>query len=123
MRKRQVVLVIEDVQPGTTIDGEVLRCRLSPRSLVVSVVRAHWIAVQIVGARQLEDLNRARAFLCDIASRQHHNCDVFPTVEKVRNRIARFVTCSQFCASASLTFAGCSPHCVHLSAPPQARSR
>lgn len=59
MSSRRVVIVIMDIPEGTTIDGEV-----------------------VVG-RQLKDLNRARAFLCDIAARHQKYCDVFDSVERV----------------------------------------
>lgn len=41
---------------------------------------------EMVGARQLKDLNRARAFLCDIAARHQKHCDVFDSVENVTNK-------------------------------------
>lgn len=37
---------------------------------------------QLVQGQQLDDLNRARAYLCDIASRQRKHCKVYPTVKK-----------------------------------------
>lgn len=63
MSHRRVVLVILDIEEGTVIDGEV------------------------VGTRQLKDLNRARAFLCDIAARHQKYCDVFDSVENAVNHI------------------------------------
>lgn len=62
MSHRRVVIVIQDIRDGIRIDGEV------------------------VAGRQLKDLNRARAFLCDIAARHQKHCDVFDSVEAVRNK-------------------------------------
>lgn len=60
MSQRRVVIVILDIPEGGKIDGEP------------------------IGGRQLKDLNRARAFLCDIAARHQKYCDVFDSVENVR---------------------------------------
>lgn len=63
MRNRSVVLVILEIEENTLIDGEQ------------------------IGSRQLKDLNRARAFLCDIAARHQKNCDVFDSIESAINHI------------------------------------
>jgi hypothetical protein len=63
MSSRRVVIVILDIPEGAKIDGEV------------------------IGGRQLKDLNRARAFLCDIAARHQKYCDVFDSVESAVNHI------------------------------------
>jgi len=63
MAQRRVVIVILDIPEGSRIDGEV------------------------IGGRQLKDLNRARAFLCDIAARHQKFCDVFDSVENAVNHI------------------------------------
>lgn len=63
LRQRGVVLVILDLAPDTIIDGE------------------------LIGGRQLKDLNRARAFLCDIAARHQKNCDVFDSIESAVNHV------------------------------------
>jgi hypothetical protein len=57
---RSVVLVIEEIPANTRIDGD------------------------LIEGRQQKDLNRARAFLCDIAARHQRYCDVFDSVENVR---------------------------------------
>jgi len=59
LSQRNVVLVILDIQAGMVIDG-----------------------IEI-DERQRKDLNRARAFLCDIAARHQKYCDVFDSVENV----------------------------------------
>lgn len=56
---------------------------------------------EVVGPRQLADLNRARAFLCDIAARNQDNCDVFDSVERV---------CSGLLVSAHRVLPGDQPH-------------
>lgn len=61
MSSRRVVIVIMDIEGGSRIENEVIE------------------------GRQLKDLNRARAFLCDIAARHQKYCDVFDSVEKVRH--------------------------------------
>lgn len=63
MAGRKVALVICDIPEGTQIDNEL-----------------------IVG-RQLKDLNRARAFLCDIAARHQKFCDVFGSIEAAVHHI------------------------------------
>lgn len=67
MSHRRVVIVIIDIPEGGKIDGEP------------------------IGGRQLKDLNRARAFLCDIAARHQKFCDVFDSVENAVNHI--IMTC------------------------------
>ncbi len=59
LSQRNVVLVILDIPPSTVIDE-----------------------IEI-DERQRKDLNRARAFLCDIAARHQKYCDVFDSVENV----------------------------------------
>lgn len=59
MSQRRVVIVIMDIPEGNKIDNE------------------------LIGGRQLKDLNRARAFLCDIAARHQQYCDVFDSIEMV----------------------------------------
>lgn len=63
MSNRKVVLVILNIPEGTLVDGEV------------------------VGNRQLKDLNRGRAFLCDIAARHQKHCDVFDSIEQAINHV------------------------------------
>lgn len=63
MAKRNVVLVILDIPEGTIIDDHPL------------------------DERQLKDLNRARAFLCDIAARHQTHCDVFDSIDNAINHI------------------------------------
>jgi hypothetical protein len=63
MAARRVVIVILDIPENTRIDGE------------------------LIGGRQLKDLNRARAFLCDIAARHQKYCDVFDSVENAVHHI------------------------------------
>lgn len=63
MSGRRVVIVILDIPEGSKIDGEVIQ------------------------GRQLKDLNRARAFLCDIAARHQKYCDVFDSVERAVTHI------------------------------------
>jgi hypothetical protein len=60
---RRVVLVIEDIKAGTLIDNE------------------------LVAQRQLKDLNRARAFLADIAARHQKKCDIHNSIESAINHI------------------------------------
>lgn len=60
LSQRRVVIVILDIPEGARIDGD------------------------LIEGRQLKDLNRARAFLCDIAARHQKYCDVFDSVENVR---------------------------------------
>ncbi len=63
MSARRVVIVIVDIPEGSKIDGET------------------------IGGRQLKDLNRARAFLCDIAARHQKYCDVFDSIASAVNHI------------------------------------
>jgi hypothetical protein len=63
MSNRRVVIVIIDIPEGSRIDGE------------------------LISGRQLKDLNRARAFLCDIAARHQKYCDVYDSVEMAVNNI------------------------------------
>jgi hypothetical protein len=50
---------------------------------------------EVIGHRQLKDLNRARAFLCDIAARHQKYCDVFDSVENVKNKENYKSVCKQ----------------------------
>ena len=63
MSQRRVVIVIIDIPDNSKIDGEP------------------------IGGRQLKDLNRARAFLADIAARHQKYCDVFDSVESAVNHV------------------------------------
>jgi hypothetical protein len=65
LSQRRVVIVILDIPEGARIDGD------------------------IIEGRQLKDLNRARAFLCDIAARHQKYCDVFDSIERVSDDTMR----------------------------------
>lgn len=64
---RNVALVIEDIEDGTEVDD------------------------QVITGRELKDLNRARAYLRDLADR-HDNVTVFETVEAATNATAEQLT-------------------------------
>jgi hypothetical protein len=57
VRRRRIVVCVENIPDGHQIDGDAVR------------------------GRQLTDLNRGRHFLLDIASRNRETCDVFTSIE------------------------------------------
>jgi hypothetical protein len=91
---RNVVLVLQDIPPGTTFAG---RVRFAGR-LVVSFARAHTIArahssrrrasvAQELPPDEVKDLNRGRAYLADVADR--HGVPVYQSIEAATEEIVR----------------------------------